>query len=118
MTGKNTKQPERNVIEDEGGDRSGKKDIRCGVLTAMAAICFAAVFMLYFAPRLAYCADTKNMILMAVCLSLFLVPVGLYFGLRRRVELMVLLFVLLISGAALAVRIPLFDHMSSDYNTF
>lgn len=88
------------------------------LLTVLAAIVMAITILLYFMPKLSFVPSADDKLFFTVLFSLLLLTVGLYFGLKRKESSVTLGFILVMTAAAIAVRLAFLDYQSNDYNHF
>lgn len=87
-------------------------------MTIAAAVVMAITIIVFFKPRLDALQTSGETVLFTVLFSILLIPVGLYFGLKRKTDLLTLGFILVMVAAAIAVRMAVLDHQSGDYDDF
>lgn len=98
-----------------------KLDSRRSFSLAVTAVMFAGFAFLLtvlFLPGLEHVLNLKRTVVYALILASLLLPVGIYFGVRRDAEPIELILVLLLAGAAIAARVGFFDYESTDYQGF
>jgi Gpi18-like mannosyltransferase len=77
-----------------------------------------AVFSIIFLKDFDYVISAQRLLALSAMSALPILPVGLYFGLKRRVEFTTLLFILTASCVMLAIRMACLDFVSPDYRDF